>query len=375
MLLHKACTCIEKFIVVVTDEYIAPSDELTAYDGKHGAVVADGKYFVVTPYSDHPLDPPLGTQRVRMRSDGRYGQHDWTLWPQPFDERLCHFVCIPRYDQASPLRPLWFKISSDDFAIETAPTVLGSLGKLRGDVFLEIASAVGIVLKDCTRFVGKHSNPTERKLAIELAEAVQQLLNRVEFLTTTFRQMQVNCTTLQRLSLELVALIMYCEKYKPMIQGTDRCTGFARDAMGAFVTKVQDAERLFRAGIPYWFVHPVRNLLRIRIDNSMGPAFPEFEDYMPAAPVIYEGPPDLFAQHQAIMQHFGHLGSRNIFRESILPEFSVVSSTSTPIDRKKRNAPCTLIDYYMILDTNFFPDDSNRRSKPSKEKKIAAGNH
>ena len=94
---------------------------------------------------------------------------------------------------------------------------------------------------------------------------------------------------MQCLSLELAALIIYCEKYKLMIQGIDRYVGFAQDLMGAFVTQIQDAERLFRAGIPYWFVHPVSDLLRVRVDQTMGLAYPETTEYMPGSSVIYEG--------------------------------------------------------------------------------------
>ncbi len=40
----------------------------------------------------------------------------------------------------------------------------------------------------------------------------------------------------------------------------------ARGLMGAFIVNVTDAELFFRAGIPYYVVHPVRNLSRIRVD-------------------------------------------------------------------------------------------------------------
>lgn len=90
---------------------------------------------------------------MQMRINGRYGQHDWTLWPQAYHESQCHFPCIPRYDWKSQFRYLWLVPTADHFTKETGPSFIGSLGKLRGDIFLNIADTVGIILRNCTEFI------------------------------------------------------------------------------------------------------------------------------------------------------------------------------------------------------------------------------
>ena len=204
---------------------LAPSEPLSAYDGMYGVVVNDREYFIVTPYNDYPYQPLLGVQKVQMCIDGWYGEHNWMLWPQVFNERLCHFACIQRSDKHSMLHALWTSISSHDFIMETAPSIIGGLGKLSGEAFLRLAGVACTILKKCAKFVTQHSNATEVKLAIDLRNGVQHLLNRLEFLTTTFCQTLITHTTLQCLCLKLVALIDYCEKYRGYSSVSRVCQG------------------------------------------------------------------------------------------------------------------------------------------------------
>ena len=287
-----------------------------------------------------------------MYNNGHYGQLNWTLWPQVYHETRCHFTCILQYNPMLQLRYMWLTPLPEHFTKETGPTVIGTLGKLRGDIFLKIAFTVGTVVQDCTRFVTQHTNVNEVRLARELANAVQLLLDRLESFTTTYRQMIMSCAVLQRLTLELVGLIEYCEKFKLVMQGLAHNQGLAKHLMGAFVTKVSDTELFYHAGIPFWFVHPVRNLLRIRVDEeriaTVPSLHPDASSYMQGSSVIYEGPADIVAQHKVVMQH-ANMGpglSFNVFQESTqprsLPVSPVVASSSGPIRGRKKNgnAPC-----------------------------------
>ena len=306
----------------------------------HGAVIAGGNYFVVTPYNDYVATPPLGTQRIRIRSDGRYGEHDWTVWPQVFSEPLCHFACIPRPGPAdSPWDPLWLVPLANEFEAETTTTVIGSLGKLNRSTFREIATTVEIVLQQSAQFSSKYLNATESKLAMQLSSAIRLWLHRLEFLTTTFRQMVNNCATLQRLSLELIGLMDYYEKYKPIMMGVvPSPSTHASELMGAFVTSLQDAERLFQARIPFWFVHPLRHLLCIRVNNLTPLSSAEAGPDIPGSTVLYEGPADLVVQYKAIIKHCRYMGSSNVFRESVEPRslHAQMSAETGPIRNKRK---------------------------------------
>ena len=225
-----------------------------------GVVVSGGEYFVVTPYNDYIANPPLGTQRVRICTDGRY---DWSVWLQVFSKTLCHFTCIPRAFDNSPWQSLWLLPAAEEFELETTIGIIGGLGKLKWCIFQEIETTVVTVLRQSNQFIPNHMNSTEVKLAIQLGNTIKLWLNWLQYLTTTFCQMVNNCTTLQHLSLELIGLMSYCETYKPIMMGSvpSPGKGHAHELMGAFVTSLWDAERLHQARIPFWFVHPTCDLL------------------------------------------------------------------------------------------------------------------
>ncbi len=235
-----------------------------------------------------------------------------------------------------------------DFSKETGPTVIGSLGKLSGDIFLKIAMTVGTVLQDCTTFINQHRNVNEVRLAQDLANGVQLLSDRLEYFTMTFRQMLVTCTLLQRLTLELLGLVEYCQIYKPIMQGVARNRGCAEHL----------TELLYQVGIPFWLVHPVRNLPRICIDklaDVVPPPLELYESCMSGLSVIYEGPVDIVAQHNAVMQH-ANTGPGLSFKESAIPRPLPVaaSNTSGPVcsQKKKRVALCKLFSTTIVFLTN-----------------------
>lgn len=119
--------------------------------------------------------------------------------------------------------------------------------------------------------------------------------------------------------------------YQPR-QGNDD-----RRLMGTFVVRISDAELLFRAGIPFYFVHPVRALSRICVDEER-PYWPlkengvQWEDHLPACTHIYEGPLDIKAQFLAITHfHTNFLGFGNAFSESANHSNDAPQTMSGPI--------------------------------------------
>ena len=96
LLLHKSCMYHLFSYELLINADLTATLPITTYNGYYGSVVHGGEFFVVTPYDDWIYLPPLGTQRMRMHRDGRFGPNDHTLWPQVFSEKYCHFSCIPR---------------------------------------------------------------------------------------------------------------------------------------------------------------------------------------------------------------------------------------------------------------------------------------
>ena len=63
-------------------------------------------------------------------------------------------------------------------------------------------------------------------LARQLATALHQMLICLEALITTFQQMRNTVVRLQRYYLELVALLDYCQPFKPKMNGSVPCSDF-----------------------------------------------------------------------------------------------------------------------------------------------------
>ena len=162
--------------------------------------------------------------------------------------------------------------------------------------------------------------------------------------------------TLQRLTLELIGLLEYCETYKPIIQGVSLNKGLVKHLICAFFININDTEVLFRAGIPYWFVHPLRNLSCIRVDERVAVSTPSLESYdlsMRGSLIIYEGPADIFAQHGAVMRNSVGLGlGCNVFKESsshpptASADFRPTQLTHTK-RKKKSHMPCKLLSKWL----------------------------
>ena len=183
--------------------------------------------------------------------------------------------------------------------------VSDAVGKLCREQTAEFGILVDDLERRVQRFSRNHRNDTEIQLARHLFTVVDQMLIRLESLTATFLQIQNIVTSLQRYALELLGLLDYCEIFKPMINRTARCPGFDNSRLGAFVYNTHDAELLFRAGLPYWFVHPCAKLPQVRVDHLDDVFKPKNPNELPdsKSDLLYEGPADVEAIHKAIVAH------------------------------------------------------------------------
>lgn len=136
------------------------------------------------------------------------------------------------------------------------------------------------------KFLKVHTNDKEVELTHYLFTILQQMLVCLNSLTTTFLQMQNIVVSLQHYCIELLRLLDYCEQFKPMITGSVHSPGFDN------VYNNLNAKLLFRAGIPYWFVHPIHNLGQVQVDHLEEIIKPLNYDKMPKLNlvIIYEGP-------------------------------------------------------------------------------------
>lgn len=293
---------------------------------------------------------------MRVRKYGSFGALDWKEWPQLYHPDFVHFACIPcplhgkvENPAHSEFPDLWRNFGKESFVEETGHQVISGLGKISPYWTAVFHHYLDQIQQRVSNFLRTHSNPAETDIATYLSVALSQLLTRLQQLSCQFHQMLYTACTFQHLFLELLGLLQYCEVYKPLMNTPGTSQPVATGIMGAFVMHVSDAELFFRAGIPYYMVHPVRNLSRICVDYEAPVRLMNDEerwmDKIPPSHVIYEGPLDIKAQYKAVARYgSSFFGFGNAFKESSNgndhPSSETQGTAKSTLKDKPRNHPC-----------------------------------
>ena len=90
-------------------------------DGKVGALLLNGEYFVTTPNQSFIFQLPVGDHKVRMCADSLYGDDDPILWPQLYNVFNCHHGAIPRPGSLSTHLIMWWEPQHKDFILLRDP--------------------------------------------------------------------------------------------------------------------------------------------------------------------------------------------------------------------------------------------------------------
>ncbi|KAJ7572823.1 hypothetical protein C8J56DRAFT_1138249 [Mycena floridula] len=361
----------------------APHLPVDAFTGAYGAVVNDGHHVVTTPNAISIYEPPLSQRKVRMRADGRFGEDDYTIWPQPFFKPLSYLAVMPRrpWDPNDPLHLFWHTPSHHNFRRDYSQSGIG-LGIFNPSYIARYRPFIDELFGRYEAYHSGHQQPNQ--LAMSLALSLKQCLERLENLSMSFRRSLIQLTQLQRTYLELVGVLDWVQKFQPMLQGLIPVPAPLKvaETMGAFVYDDQVAQSFFRVGLPFWRVHSVTKLAHIRIDQlhdvyspSNAPAtFVTQDDATPPFPVIFMGSATDPEKNQAIERFLNTLmKDKDPFSEwksyRVLPD---------PPDERRASVPST-------SSTVPIPPSSRRRAqnnhskssyhtKPSKGKQSKQGN-
>ncbi|KAF9038181.1 hypothetical protein BJ165DRAFT_1532063 [Panaeolus papilionaceus] len=277
-----------------------PQKQLGPFDGKVAAHIAtnpDAHYICTTPNQNYVPHPPYTTiHSLRIRADLRYGNHDHTLFPQPYIGFYSHLGAIPRKpsDPSHRLAIMWWNPTPDSFIASSGGILLGtgSLTPATVAIFQEMEQQIQArVVKYCESTV-----PTAPKHALDLiaviATALSNALIRLSSLKTRYTQMRFTVTEFQRYYLELVGLLDYMEIYQPRMRGLQPPASSVDDRVGVFAISEIVAQDFYRAGLPVWYLHPWkggpfdRNVLQL-VSATQSNA--RMDDHDPPFPTVYTG--------------------------------------------------------------------------------------
>ena len=299
------------FIRSLTNVKLIPAT-IGPFDGKVGATILDGKFFITSPNQHFIFCPPLGDKRrMRLRADSHYADDDPILWPQPYNTYFSHYAAIPRPGSLPLHDIIWWEPTRDHFVLcRDEGAIIRGLGKLSNTKIFTLRASVDLLLDRVERY---RSNAPPNRIPPILEPDVKMMehgLTRLQSVYTNFRQMEFGVRDVQRIWLEIMAMLDYMEIFKLKMDGLlgNWPPAQVADTIGAFTNDLRVAQDLFLAGLPYWLIRPLsdftnQNILKI-VHLCNADKYLTVKDHQFPYPVIFEGPATSIEKFQTI-HHYG----------------------------------------------------------------------
>ncbi|KAJ3528721.1 hypothetical protein NM688_g7958 [Phlebia brevispora] len=230
---------------------------LTYEDGLVGCEVQEGRYLITSPNMDYIPYPVYGEVTVVRQWNGHFGVHDPLMWPQLYIDqaRFRWLMAIPRRpsDPESPDMPMWNPLLSQDI-IPAPNSVTKSFFVVSELCQISLRPLVTRMSTRAEAFLQEHKKVLELESLLMSLKAAFRRLDFPSSQADIIRQ--YSCV--QRYWLMIDAWIEFHVHLFKLYQFDDffpRPRPSVRtDLMGAFTNIPDIAERMFRAGIPVWFV-------------------------------------------------------------------------------------------------------------------------
>ena len=269
----------------------------------------DGDAFITSANQTYIFAPPLSDKRqVRLRADSRYGDDNPILWPQPYMQYNSHFGVIPQPNSLSQHDIIWWRPTQQHFIRhEPVSSPIKGLGKLLLTKFTTLKLSVSSLVNDVIAY--ETVTPMERRLPHlqPLVKWLEHGLLQLQSVYTTFRQTEFIVRDVQRMWLELRAVLDYMEIYKPRMDGHAPAAVCAADTIGVFTSSIQIAQDFFIAGLPCWLIGPSSQIIDWKITQVVDILRPE--DQLTLAqhpfpyPVIFSGSASSLKKYRSIDQY------------------------------------------------------------------------
>ncbi|KAJ7025017.1 hypothetical protein C8F04DRAFT_1269760 [Mycena alexandri] len=212
--------------------------------------------------------------KMFVRQDMRYGHDDSTLWPLQYSHTFCHLGAIRRQPTTEIGRlalgiMFWNPERGDFISPESGMTITRGLGKLRHRLCSKLADAAKILLEECCQYA--ETVPQVVPVFPLLEQTLKLALERLQSVPSTYQQMVLEVTTVQRTYLELKGLLEYMTVYKPRMLDPASETGHPDDCVGVFTSDPMIAQLFNIARLPYWLIHPLSGFTRENILRVIEP--------------------------------------------------------------------------------------------------------
>ncbi|THV07821.1 hypothetical protein K435DRAFT_847629 [Dendrothele bispora CBS 962.96] len=284
---------------------------LTAEDGVVGAL--HDSTFITCLKNTSSLPSPPSNQPIRVREDGRVGEHDYTLWPQYYCDEAPHLAVIPlrpRSDSKDhPYKDhlcMWDNILEKDIDWE-GNSALSGAGVLKQPVFTFFENAVTFMQDEAKiHLASQISSAFASFIRLRIARLLA-FRDRLKQSRKDMLSIRITVAGLQRIWLELAAGLRYMQVYQPVMNGNtaDESVLDTVKVMGTFTDRLDVVEMFRRARVPVFFIRPISDFTRQIVLRQVPVHFPPTSQ--PASSTladIFVGSPDDTARFHAISQFY-----------------------------------------------------------------------
>ena len=227
---------------------------LEAFDAR--AVAVQGNLVITTPNMHFvPEFHHFAEEDLQARADGRFRVIDCFQWPQSYDDSFCHAVCFPRkeaFPSPHPLHWAWFTPSQDD--LKSIPGNSFPVGTLAPDKVDGLQSLLKLAEQRVRDY--RKDQPDRGQIIYSRLLYLRHAIARLKSHPLTLRDLLIFVTNAQRLFLNIYSYIDWVLIAQPRtIFGVRHEVNMGW--MGGFAQSSDICEKLFRAGVPAWYVRAI----------------------------------------------------------------------------------------------------------------------
>lgn len=229
-------------------------------DGLVAAKSENKKYTLTTPNMTFVPRPPWGRVSVRMKANAKFGTEDPLQWPQVHvpDEEYCFLACIPRPSHPSRRSELWMPLTTEDFLKHIATTSdrpLYVMAPQRVPALKKMLQELRAEVQLYERQCGPSAELTKFYSRTEAA------FERLRLPVASWRDLRCQYVAVERCYCMTIAWITWHTQLRKT-SDEEAPLDVLNHLMGCFTKDAKVVEKLYKAGIPVWYMRRIDALTK-----------------------------------------------------------------------------------------------------------------
>lgn len=229
------------------------------YQAKVAAQAGFDRMVITSPNCSWIPEYPREVSVIETFDDGRWGMHEYSIYPQDLCRGWWHLACIPLADARCVCTAYHDPITSNMWEPDTSIGFNG-LGYISKGLVEQLTGSAKRTIRACE----KMKVPAEVRQYIRfLITILRVFLDRMCHIPAVPSVAIAVAAHVQRLCLELEGLKTYMEQVVPRLESDKDYSQKPLDVLGAFVREGTDAATLTRVGIPVFYLRPLTHNLPV----------------------------------------------------------------------------------------------------------------